>query len=158
MSKILNISALALKYFLGAMFIFSALSKFIEIDLLNIYIFSFNIFSLNLSIILGWLLISFELVLGVALLSNRHHRWVCVGNLLLLIAFTLFLIIAQLLGRTDNCHCMGDLLPFSPVAIYSVSYPSVIVKSTYTPSCGASLSQMLLAIEIKFSIKPPHFL
>ena len=115
MNRGLQIGATILKYLLGAFFIFSALSKFVEIDLLNIYIFSFNILSLNLSIAIGWILVSVELVLGVALLSNKYHRWVCVGNLLLLICFTLFLVFAQILGRTDNCHCMGDLFPFTPV-------------------------------------------
>lgn len=114
-NKLPRYTATLLKLFLGAFFVFSALAKFVSIDLLNIYIYSFGIFSLNLSIVAAWLLISLELLLGVALMANKYHKWVCMANLMLLVAFTLFLGYAQLVGRTDNCHCLGELLPFSPV-------------------------------------------
>lgn len=104
-----------LKYLLGALFVFSALSKFVDIDLLNVYIFSFHILSLNASVVAGWMLISAELILGVALLSNRSHSLVCLLNMLLLLGFTGFLVFAQISGRTDSCHCFGELLPFNPV-------------------------------------------
>lgn len=107
--------ASVLKILLGAFFIVSALSKFVSIENFNIYIFSFGFLPFRLSVIVGWLAISTELLLGVALLSNRRHRIVCLLNVLMLIAFTLFLIYAWFVGRNDSCHCMGDLLPFDPM-------------------------------------------
>lgn len=115
MNKSLHISADILKMLLGIFFVVSALAKFVAIDNFNIYVFSFGVFSYNFAVIIGWLAVSTELLLGVALITNRHHRWVCLANVLLLLGFTLFLVYAHLLGRTDSCHCMGDLLPFDPV-------------------------------------------
>lgn len=107
--------ATVLKWLLGAFFVFSALSKFVDIDLLNVYIFSFNILSLNVSIVAAWILISVEIVVGVMLLSNKYHRPACLCSLILLIGFSAFLVYAHHTGRTDSCHCFGELLPFDPV-------------------------------------------
>lgn len=115
MNNLIKNIATLLKIFLGAFFVFSALSKFVDIDRLNVYIYSFGMLPFNLSVVASWMLISLELVLGVLLLTNRWHRITCLGNVLLLAAFSLFLCYAQLSGRTDNCHCLGEMLPFSPV-------------------------------------------
>lgn len=112
---VVTVIATVLKCCLGAFFIISALSKFVSIDNFNIYVFSFGILSFRLSVIVGWLAVSTELLLGVALLLNRHHRLVSLLCTLLLLGFTLFLIYAWFIGRTDSCHCMGDLLPFDPM-------------------------------------------
>ncbi len=114
-TKFLTYSATALKSVLGIFFIVSALAKFVSIDSFNIYLFSFGFLSFRLSVIVGWLAISTEILLGVALLSNRHHRFVCLLNVLMLLGFTFFLVYAWFVGRTDSCHCMGELLPFDPI-------------------------------------------
>ncbi|MBO4588476.1 MAG: DoxX family membrane protein [Bacteroidales bacterium] len=113
--RAVSIIATVLKCLLGVFFIVSALSKFVSIDNFNIYIFSFGILSFRLAVIIGWLAVSTELLLGVALLLNRHHRLVSLLCILMLIAFSLFLVYAWFVGRTDSCHCMGDLLPFDPL-------------------------------------------
>ncbi len=102
------------KVLLGAFFLFSAFTKFVDIEQLYIYIYSFNLVSLPLSVVAGWLLVSFELLLGVAFVTNRHHRVASVANLLLLLAFTLFLAFAMWSGRGDSCNCLGEMLPFTP--------------------------------------------
>lgn len=107
--------ATVLKCLLGIFFMVSALSKFVSIDNFNIYVFSFGFLSFRLAVIVGWLAVSTELLLGVALLVNRHHRLVSLLCILMLIVFSLFLVYAWFIGRTDNCHCMGDLLPFDPM-------------------------------------------
>ncbi len=113
--RLITVLATVLKCLLGIFFIVSALSKFVGIDNFNIYIFSFGFLSFRMSVIVGWLAVSTELLLGVALLSNRRHRLVSILCLLMLLAFSLFLIYAWFVGRTDSCHCMGDLLPFDPL-------------------------------------------
>lgn len=115
MNNIMLKTATLLKVLLGAFFIFSAVSKFVDIDRLNVYIYSFGLLPFNLAVVGSWLLIVAESVLGMMLLTNRWHRLSCVGNILLLMAFSLFLGYAQLSGRTDSCHCLGEMLPFNPV-------------------------------------------
>ena len=126
-NRYLVTSATVLKIILGFFFIVSSLAKFVSVDNFNIYVFSFGFLSFRLSVIVGWLAISTELLLGVALLSNRHHRLVCLLNVLMLIGFTLFLLYAWFIGRNDSCHCMGDLLPFDP--IHSILKNAVLILS-----------------------------
>lgn len=111
----LSVAGTVVKQLLGAFFIFSALAKFVSIEKFSVYIFSYQFFSLNLSIIASWVVISTELLLGVAMISNRHHNLISIVNILLLLGFTLFLAYAHLSGRTDSCHCLGDILPFNPI-------------------------------------------
>lgn len=115
MNSLLTKTATLLKVLLGAFFVFSAVAKFIDIDRLNIYVYSFGILSFNLSVLASWLLITTEFVLGAALLTNRWHRLACVGNVVLLMLFSMFLCYAILSGRTDSCHCLGEMFPFDPV-------------------------------------------
>lgn len=107
--------ASALKILLGAVFVFSAVSKFVTIDTFEIYVYSFGLFPLVLCFYFSRLLIGAELLLGVALISNRNHRFTTITSLLFLLLFVVFLVYAQLIGRTDNCHCFGDLLSFNPM-------------------------------------------
>lgn len=115
MSRTISILGTAVKQLLGALFVFSALSKFVALDQFNVYVFSFGFVSLNLSILAGWAVVSFEMLLGVAMISNRYHRWVSWANIGMLLLFSIFLLYALLSGRTDSCHCMGEMLPFNPL-------------------------------------------
>ena len=114
-TRAVSVDGLGVKLLLGALFVFSSLAKFISIEKFSVYIFSFGFLSMNLSIVAAWFVISFEMLLGIAMISNRYHKKVMLVNLLLLLFFTLFLAFAHLSGRTDSCHCLGDLLPFNPL-------------------------------------------
>lgn len=111
----LRISASVVKILLGMMFLVSAVSKFVTIDTFEMYIFSFGIFSLNVSYFVARLAIAFELVLAAALISHRYHRFTVLMSLLFLLCFTVFLTYAHLIGRSDSCHCFGELMPLDPV-------------------------------------------
>ena len=111
----INILATVLKIIVGGVFLFSAVSKFVTIDAFEMYVYSFGLFPMGLCFYLSRLLIGAELILGVALISHRNHRFTLVTSLLFLLFFVGFLVYAQLIGRTDSCHCFGDLLPFNPV-------------------------------------------
>lgn len=106
---------MAVKIILGLLFIISALAKFFSIDSFEIYVFSFGMMSLPISLYASRILMAFELLLGVALVSNRYHRFTTVVTLLFVLFFIVFLSYVQLIGRTDSCHCFGELLPFNPV-------------------------------------------
>lgn len=110
----ISTSASCVKVLLGLFFLFSAFAKFVDIEQLYVYIYSFNFFPLSLSVVIGWFLVAFELLIGVAFVTNRHHRLVSLVNILLLIVFTMFLSCALWLGRNDSCHCLGELMPFNP--------------------------------------------
>lgn len=113
-SKGWRIAALVVRMLLGAFFIVSAVSKWLDIDHFEIYVFSYNILPLNLSFLAARLLIVAECVVGIALMANIWKRLVDVTTMLMLAAFTLFLGYATLIGRTDSCHCMGSVLQIDP--------------------------------------------
>ncbi len=115
MEKTLRISASVLKILVGMLFVFSAVSKFVSIDVFEIYVYSFGLFSLTTCFYLSRLLIAVELIIGTALISHRYHRFTVVATLLFLVCFIVFLVYAQLIGRTDSCHCFGELMPFNPI-------------------------------------------
>lgn len=106
--------AFVLRMLLGLFFFVSAVAKWVDLDRFEIYVFSFQLFSLNATFLLARLLIVGELLVGIGLLSNLCHRFVNVCTALMLTGFTLFLGYAILVGRTDSCQCMGALLDISP--------------------------------------------
>ncbi len=107
--------ASSLKILVGVLFVFSALAKLISVEAFEMYVFSFGLFPLVLCQYISRLVLIFELLLGVALISHRHHRFTVLMTLLFLLVFIVFLAYAHLSGRTDSCHCFGELLPFDPV-------------------------------------------
>ncbi len=113
-SKPLRLAALLVRMLLGIFFIVSAIAKLIGIDEFEIYIFSYNILSLNLSFLIARIVIAVELLVGLGLLSNIARRLVDTCALLLLVCFVFFLCFALLIGRTDSCHCMGSLVEIAP--------------------------------------------
>ena len=113
--KGLRVSASVLKILVGVIFIVSAVSKYVTIDSFEMYVYSFGLFPLTLSFYIARLVLAFELILGAALISHRHHRFTMLMSLLFLVCFIIFLTYAHFIGRTDSCHCFGDLLPFEPV-------------------------------------------
>lgn len=113
-TKAARLTALVLRMALGLFFIVSAVAKWVDLDRFEIYVFSFQLFSLNTTFLLARLLIVGELLVGIGLLSNICHRFVNGCTVLLLMAFTLFLGYAILVGRTDSCQCMGAWVNISP--------------------------------------------
>ena len=97
------------------MFIISAVSKFVTVDAFEIYVYSFGLMGLGLCCFVARLVIGAELLLGVSLISNRHHRFTTLMALLFLLCFILFLAYSHFVGRTDSCHCFGDLWPLDPI-------------------------------------------
>lgn len=104
-----------MKLLVGAVFIVSALSKLVTVDSFEMYVYSFGLFPMVACFYLSRILIAAEVVLGIALVSHRNHRFTTIMSLLFLLFFVCFLVYAQLIGRTDSCHCFGELLPFNPV-------------------------------------------
>ena len=110
----LRTAALVVRMLLGIFFVVSAIAKLVDIDRFEIYIFSYNILSLNLSFLVARLVIVGELLVGIGLVANVYKRLVDTCALLMLVGFTLFLGYASLIGRHDSCQCMGALLDINP--------------------------------------------
>ena len=114
-SKALRIVALVARMLLGVFFLVSAVAKLLDIDRFEIYIYSYNLLPLGVSLVTARLVIVAELLLGIGLLSNVWHRFVNICTTLALVGFTVFLGYAVLIGRTDSCQCMGSLLEIDPL-------------------------------------------
>jgi uncharacterized membrane protein YphA (DoxX/SURF4 family) len=113
-SRLVRIAALVVRMLLGIFFIASAILKLIDIDRFEVYIFSYNIFSLNTSFLVARLVIVCELLVGIGLVANLFNRLVDACALLMLVGFTFFMGYACLIGRHDSCHCMGALVDIDP--------------------------------------------
>lgn len=113
-NRTLRIAALAVRMLLGIFFIVSAVAKLIDIDRFEVYIFSYNILSLNTSFLVARMVIICEMLVGFGLVANLFKRWVDTCAMLMLVGFTLFLGYASLIGREDSCQCMGALVDIDP--------------------------------------------
>ncbi len=110
---------ITLKYIISALvgitFLVSAIAKLISIDNFEIYIYSFNILSFNLTSLFSRGIIFFELVLGLLLLLRVQYRITYFVTLLTLMGFTLFLSTLAFSGNQDNCQCFGSLVELDPL-------------------------------------------
>ena len=114
MSKAINFAKIALRVLLGVVFLFSAIAKLLSIDSFEIYIFSFKIISLEASFLLARLLIAFEVILGIWLITNVKNRYSFWCAFATLSIFTIFLLILSLTGNQDNCNCFGEFIKMNP--------------------------------------------
>src|SRR6056297_567164 len=104
-----------LRILTGLIFIFSGITKLISLDHFELYIYSFKIFSLNISFIISRLIISIEFILGLLLIIGLYRKkvwWLTMG---LLVAFSIFLLVLLLLGYSGNCNCFGEVLKMEPL-------------------------------------------
>lgn len=113
--KAVRITALVMKMVLGALFIVSAISKLLDMDTFEVYVFSYGILPLNMAFVTARLVVIAEMLVGIGLLSNIWNRFVNCCTMLMLTGFTLFLCYAALIGRSDSCQCMGPLLAIDPI-------------------------------------------
>lgn len=111
-----KITFLLLRILTGAIFILSALFKFMDIDLFELYVFGQHLLNFNLSAIAARLIICTEFFIGIMLITGIYFRTVYRFTITLLAAFSLFLIIQIIQGNTgENCHCFGELVKLTPL-------------------------------------------
>ena len=113
-SQPLRTASLVVRILLGIFFLVSAIAKLVDIDRFEVYIFSYNILSLNLSFLVARLVIIFEIIVGIGLIANVYNKLIDTCTLIMLIGFTLLMGYASLIGRNDSCQCMGSLLEINP--------------------------------------------
>ena len=108
------ISKVVIRLLLGIMFVIAAMLKLLSIDYFEIYIYSFNIFSFELTTVISRLLICCELLLGFGLVFKICYRKVWWLSMLMIIGFTIFLLYVIAFRNDDNCHCFGELIRLNP--------------------------------------------
>lgn len=100
----------------STVFIFSAIAKVIYLDQFELYVFSFQHFSFNTAAILSRLLISFELMIAIFILTHTYFKFswnLAIGSLSV---FTVFLLVLVINKSEDHCHCFGEVIKMSPLA------------------------------------------
>ena len=91
----------------------TASSFFLKSPLIGLFTFLHD-YSLALSI----LMITLEIIAGVALLVGWQRKVVLNGLFLLITFFTFLTAYAYLSGKFKNCGCFGDCLPITPLASF----------------------------------------
>jgi len=104
----------SVKIFLGLIFIVSAILKLKTIDDFELYIFSIDIFALDVSILIARLIIGFELLLGIMLCLNIYKAIVNI-SIFITLSFTAFLLYKVFAGDIENCQCFGSKISLTPM-------------------------------------------
>ncbi len=160
-----NTSFSLLRSLIGFVFIFSAITKLITIDFFEIYVYSLNLASFNISTILARLLIAGEFGLGLFFIVGIWTRFAWYASLSLLTAFTLFLCIQVFKGSEQNCLCFGDLIKMTPKEsiIKNVLMLLAIFPLYHLRSCNLPFKKkwpvfiILVSLAIPFIISPPDY-
>lgn len=113
----MKILVLILRILLGAVFIFSAISKLFPIEVFELNFVYQGISGWDLAPYLSRGLIILELFLGVALLFNSLlKQFILPATFLLLFIFTVYLFYSIAKdGNSGNCGCFGTILPMTPL-------------------------------------------
>ncbi len=144
-------------------FIISAILKLNSIDSFEVYIYSFGIFSLNLSFLIARILISIELFLGAIILIGLYAREAIISALVMMLLFTIFILSLLFGDSKEHCHCFGDALVMSHtvailkniiiIALLFVSLPKLSIKRKFEKIAFAIL--FIVSISIPMIVSPP---
>lgn len=104
----------------GALFIFSAYSKIVDIDPFEWTIAETGWFSFGVANALARLVIAVEVFLGLCFIVNWHNnKWLYIASAWLLILFNIYLLyILSTYGNNLNCGCFGKMLIMTPMEAY----------------------------------------
>lgn len=105
---------LIVRILLGGLFIFTAILKLISINNFEIYIYSFNFFSLAFSALVARAVIAAEFILGCLLIAKIFYKQAWWLTMAMLLGFTLLLIYTAIFRDDSNCHCFGELIELDP--------------------------------------------
>lgn len=70
------------------------------------------------SLALAIIMITLEIIMGIALLLGWKKKWVLYPLLLLMLFFTFLTGYAYLSGKFTNCGCFGDCIPITPLTSF----------------------------------------
>lgn len=116
-----------IRIILGCVFIFSALAKLYAVDNFELYIYSQQLFSFDLSTIIARLIISAELTIGLLLITNLYFKITYKTTLYLLLFFSLFLAFKLIVSNHGNCNCFGEIIILNPAASLLKNFVLVVL-------------------------------
>jgi len=102
-----------IRYFLGLVFIVSALLKMLSIDSFEVYIYSFGLLKYNVALVLTRLIIAVEILLGTLLILGIYIKKTVIISLILLSLFCVFISYLLFTNNEEHCHCFGDVVQLS---------------------------------------------
>lgn len=106
---------IAARVLIGVVFVVSAITKYLSIDAVDMFVFEHKLFSWNVTQFLTRFLVGFEAFVGLSLIAGlcqRLMRWLAVACLAF---FTLYVLLKPVLFDVsdENCHCFGTVLILS---------------------------------------------
>lgn len=93
----------------------SAFAKLSSLESFELYIFSFQAVSFDISSLAARILIIAELLIGIGLASGQFYGFFKKITAAFLSAFSIFLLWRIIIGDTKSCHCMGELVDMNPM-------------------------------------------
>jgi len=128
------------RYFVGGLFIFSGLVKLndprgTEIKMEEYFeVFStdfahFFEYLIPFAMLIGMLLIIFEIVFGVAVLLSFKMKWTLWALGLLIIFFTFLTFYSAYFDKVTDCGCFGDAIPLTPWQSFSKDIMFIVLIS-----------------------------
>lgn len=158
-SNALKYSSSVVRITVGLLFVMSAASKLIAIDSLELYIYSFEIFSYSATTILSRLLIATEFFIGMCLIFKLYYKKIWWLTVILMILFTIFLVYVIRFRNDDNCHCFGDLIPIDPkqslVKNIIVTSLMLFIKKIDDSNYSLKIKKLLSGIIVALSVAIP---
>ncbi|MBP3254519.1 MAG: hypothetical protein J6M30_08440 [Bacteroidales bacterium] len=113
--KVKNIIGTAVRILIGLVFVASAVTKYISIDAVDLFVYEHQLFSWNVTTFVTRLLIAAEGCLGIMLLAGIYPKTVKRLSIIMLAGFTVYVLLKPVLFNVDseNCHCFGTVLLLS---------------------------------------------
>lgn len=100
----------------GLVFVASAITKYISIEAVDIFVYEHQIFSWTFTTFFTRALISLECSLGLLLLLGVYPKQIKWLTIISLVLFTVYVLLKSVLFKNvdnTNCHCFGDVLLLS---------------------------------------------
>jgi uncharacterized membrane protein YphA (DoxX/SURF4 family) len=111
--KILNYLAFSFRIILGIVFIFSGISKILDLDSFRWALIELKFFGWTFVLFLSIAIIIAEIGVGVLLLSGLFTTFASIHLAILIIAFIWVSIFAVMHGNIEDCNCLGKVINLS---------------------------------------------
>lgn len=163
-----QVIATSCRVLIGIVFIISAVLKLISIDAVDDFLFSHQVFSLDVTSILARLLICAEGVVGLMLILGIMPRLTRAFTFIFLIGFTIYVALKPFIFKvgSENCYCFGTSIVLSDTQTI-VKNAILILLSLFIGkalwwhtkfSAYIFSALIILVIATVFVVKPPDII
>jgi hypothetical protein len=111
----MNLQFIIIRVLLGATFLISGLAKLYSIEEFELSIMETGLFNWTSALLLSRIIISSEIILGLAIIFKIYFRLSLILSILILIVFSFYLgYLIFFKPLIEDCGCFGDLIKMSP--------------------------------------------